>query len=105
MTGIVSTNIFTNHPDPKLPEESYWTPASKEITAIVKGGSEVHESGMTPAEFAKRVVDDVLVGRTGVTWRGKMASIAWGLSGFLPKWVLVSLNLLGMRMVGSRLMI
>lgn len=29
MTGVVATNIFANHPDPKLPEDSYWKPAPK----------------------------------------------------------------------------
>lgn len=88
MTGIVQTNIFANHPDPKLPEGSLWEPASKEITKNADGS--LVEGTTTPLVFASRVADDVLRGSTGLTWRGKMASIGWALSQFLPTWLLVS---------------
>lgn len=88
MTGIVGTNIFVNHPDPKIPEDSYWKPASKEITDTASGV--LTENCMPASAFAKRVADDVLGGATGLTWRGKMASIAWFLQTFLPTWLLVS---------------
>lgn len=89
MTGIVQTNIFANHPDPKLPEGSLWEPASKEITKNADGS--LAEGTTTPSVFASRVADDVLRGSTGLTWRGKMASIGWALSQFLPTWLLVSI--------------
>ncbi|CAI7677149.1 unnamed protein product [Penicillium pancosmium] len=89
MAGVVATNIFANHPDPKLPEDSYWKPASKEIIAIVTGSSNIIENGLPASIFAKRVADDVLGGATALIWRGKMASLGWFLQTFLPGWLLV----------------
>jgi NAD(P)-dependent dehydrogenase (short-subunit alcohol dehydrogenase family) len=89
MTGVVATNIFANHPDPKLPDDSYWKPASKEISAMVTGSSKFIENGLPASVFAKRAADDVLGGATGLIWRGKMASIGWFLQAFLPGWLLV----------------
>ncbi|KAJ5984291.1 hypothetical protein N7481_006390, partial [Penicillium waksmanii] len=82
IAGVVATNIFANHPDPKLPADSYWKPASKEISAVITGSSSPHEKGLPASVFAKRVADDVLGGATGLTWRGKMASIGWFLQAF-----------------------
>jgi NAD(P)-dependent dehydrogenase (short-subunit alcohol dehydrogenase family) len=47
---------------------------------------------MKPDEFAEKVVRDVLAGKTGVTWRGAFASLAWFLLTFCPVWVMDKLT-------------
>ncbi|KAJ5907401.1 hypothetical protein N7495_000083 [Penicillium taxi] len=87
MTGIIGTNIFANHPVNKLPEGSLWEAASEDIMKNASGEG-LLDTSMPPGLFAERVVDDVLGGVNGLTWRGKMSSIAWFLSTFLPTWLL-----------------
>ncbi|GMG07239.1 unnamed protein product [Aspergillus oryzae] len=48
------------------------------------------QGAMAPAEFAKRVADDVLGGATGVIWRGTMATIGRIMYTILPTWLMVS---------------
>ncbi|KAJ5091770.1 hypothetical protein NUU61_006640 [Penicillium alfredii] len=86
MAGTLATNVFANHPDPQLPENSLWKAASKEITTTASGS--LTEGAMLPSEFARRVVGDVLAGVNGLTWRGKLASIGWFIQGFMPTWVM-----------------
>lgn len=47
---------------------------------------------MKPDEFAEKVVRDVLGGKTGVTWRGAFASLAWFVLTFCPASVLDKLT-------------
>ncbi|PLB52011.1 oxidoreductase [Aspergillus steynii IBT 23096] len=86
MSGVVRTNIFSNHPEANLADTSPWKPA-EQVLIDTAAGSMV--DGATPrGVFARRVVDDVLGDKTGLTWVGKMSSVAWWMAGFAPKWLL-----------------
>ncbi|KAI9045133.1 SDR family oxidoreductase [Aspergillus affinis] len=86
MAGVVVTNIFENHPEANLSDSSPWKPAEKVLQDQAAGS--MTEGAMPRAVFARNVADSVLGGVTGLTWEGKMASIAYWCSGFLPMWVL-----------------
>ncbi|GKZ26391.1 hypothetical protein AbraIFM66951_003153 [Aspergillus brasiliensis] len=85
MTGVVGSNLWTRAPELNL-EGSRYAAASKEMmdiaTAANTGGT------MPCSEYARRVVDDLVGGKTGLIWRGKMASIGWFLTSFMPTWFL-----------------
>ena len=86
MTGVVGSNLWTRAPELNL-EGSRYAPATKEIMDIATGAN---TGGTMPcSDYARRVVDDLVGGKTGLIWRGKMASIGWFLTSFMPTWVLV----------------
>ncbi|KAA8642963.1 hypothetical protein EYZ11_001086 [Aspergillus tanneri] len=86
MAGAIGTNIFANYSPPPLPENSLFKAASKEIHLVESRG--VVENCTPVSLFAKGVVDDVLGGSSGLTWRGKLASITWAATSFLPAWIM-----------------
>lgn len=88
MTGMVGTNISTNSPEVELPPNSRYHGAAKQINDLRTGESV--GSSMPASVYAKRVVDDVLRGTTGLTWRGKMASMGRTITSILPTWLVVS---------------
>lgn len=89
MTGTVATNIFANHPEPEdLPDTSPWKPA-EEIIVEKARGSIIAGAAPRPV-FARKIVDAVLGGATGLWWAGKMSSVAYWVSGFMPLWMMVS---------------
>ncbi|PYI09439.1 NAD(P)-binding protein [Aspergillus sclerotiicarbonarius CBS 121057] len=85
MTGLVGSNLWTKAPDLDL-KGSMYEPAKKEIMDMATG--QVVKDPMAPSEYATRVVDDLLGGASGLIWRGKMASITWFLTSFMPTWVM-----------------
>ena len=87
-TGGVSTNQFSASKDFKLPETSCYKSIEKEISARARG-----EDGLPrfkAAEYAERVVGDVLGGSTWQIWRGSYASIVRYTSAWFPASVSVS---------------
>ena len=88
MTGIVSTKFFENCDDGRLPDKSRYIGASNVISDMANGS--LINDCMTPEEYAKRVVNDILSGASGSIWRGTMASKAWVMNTFFPSWLLVS---------------
>ncbi|KAF9894390.1 hypothetical protein FE257_007893 [Aspergillus nanangensis] len=85
MTGIVGSKIFENSPHEALPETSYYKVAEKEIAELAAG--KLKESSMSAETYARNVVGDILGGANGVTWRGRISSIGWFLSSFVPTWL------------------
>ncbi|RAK96508.1 SDR family oxidoreductase [Aspergillus ibericus CBS 121593] len=85
MTGVVGSNLWTKAPDLDL-KGSMYEGAKKEIVDMATG--QVVKDAMAPSEYARRVVDDLLAGKSGLVWRGKMASITWFLTSFMPGWVM-----------------
>lgn len=86
--GTVQTNIFRPAEEISLPPDSIYKAASKQMVGIANG--KLIQGAMAPAEFAKRVADDVLGGATGVIWRGTMATIGRIMYTILPTWLMVS---------------
>ncbi|KAB8274791.1 hypothetical protein BDV30DRAFT_248340 [Aspergillus minisclerotigenes] len=86
--GTVQTNIFRPVEEIPLPPDSIYKAASKQMVGIANG--KLIQGAMAPAEFAKRVADDVLGGATGVIWRGTMATIGRIMYTLLPTWLMVS---------------
>ncbi|GES62057.1 oxidoreductase [Aspergillus terreus] len=82
MTGVVETNLFNNFTRLSLPENSLYKGAAKEIA------TEPKMTKMPAADYAQRVVSDLLAGANGSVWRGKMASICWLMSSFVPTWLM-----------------
>ena len=82
---MVRTKIFNNAPDAPLPEGSVYEPAREEILRRIKG--EDTPTAMTTEDYAKRVVGDVLAGKTGHTYRGKFASVGKVLVTWLPEFI------------------
>ncbi|KAL4884946.1 hypothetical protein BJY04DRAFT_156160 [Aspergillus karnatakaensis] len=90
MTGIVATHMFDNSPQEPLPETSYYKAAGPQLAELASGGK-FADTAMPAAVYAKNVVDDVLRGCSGMTWRGKIASLGWFIHSFFPVWLSVSL--------------
>ncbi|KAL4788390.1 hypothetical protein BJX76DRAFT_366835 [Aspergillus varians] len=86
MTGIVASNMFANTPHDSLPESSYYTVASQDI-AVTASGEKFASTAMPAAVYAQGVVDDVLRGHSGMTWRGKIASMGWFIHSYFPVWL------------------
>ncbi|PWY82079.1 oxidoreductase [Aspergillus heteromorphus CBS 117.55] len=85
MSGLIGTNIFTRSPEIDL-SGSIYEGATKGVSDMATGAV---IKDVTPASvYAGRVADDLVGGANGVIWRGKMSSMAWFLSTFLPAWVL-----------------
>lgn len=74
VAGSIDTQIMVKGAgsDWKLPAESLYHAAEESIRDRATGGRV--PSKMSPDEFAKRVVGDVLGGVQGITWRGAMAT-------------------------------
>ncbi|KAE8147353.1 hypothetical protein BDV25DRAFT_142854 [Aspergillus avenaceus] len=84
MTGAVGTRLFANCADSELPVDSLYTSASKEIDDMAAGS--LLANHVTASVYAKRVVNDVMKGASGMVWRGKFATTDWFLGTFFPAW-------------------
>ncbi|RJE18899.1 hypothetical protein PHISCL_08766 [Aspergillus sclerotialis] len=73
VAGAVDTTIMS-HGDLKLPENSLYKRAQKEIRD--RGNGLGVPSKTPPVDFAKQVVKDILGGTNGPIWRGAMALVA-----------------------------
>ncbi|KAF4556485.1 NADPH-dependent 1-acyldihydroxyacetone phosphate reductase-like protein [Elsinoe fawcettii] len=92
-TGAVSTNFFANVGAPKLPADSIYDPARKEIEAFMKGG-DIMDQAMAADTWAGKVVGDLdRESPAYVIWRGAQATFArvgtlfpiWLFDGMLTK--------------------
>jgi len=85
MVGSISTKFHENNPPFHLPVESLYRPIEH---AIVDSDSGKHSpegpEGMNVNVFAEHLVADVLGGKTGQIWRGKMASMTRWVSTWVP---------------------
>jgi 1-acylglycerone phosphate reductase len=87
VTGVIRTNLMANVPSVKLPPNSYYSPAEKQIAERAEGVDV--KSKMKPEVFASRVVDDILAGSTGKIWRGLMATVTRLISTYMPTFLVV----------------
>ncbi|KAL2845521.1 hypothetical protein BJY01DRAFT_214183 [Aspergillus pseudoustus] len=86
MTGIVASKMFENTPHDELPESSYYRAAGPNILET-STGTKFASVAMPAVTYAKGVVGDVLRGHSGMTWRGKIASLGWFIHSFFPTWL------------------
>lgn len=85
--GAIKTNIFVNAPEHKLPPNSLYLPAQKQISERAHG--EDVKSHSTPSQFAKNLVGDTLNGASGLIYRGNMSTTVRWMSAFMPTPLLV----------------
>jgi short-subunit dehydrogenase len=88
ITGKVESNFASNNAFGDLPPTSRYLGIKDYIAAKVVGGKNP-PPGMSPENYAQRVVSDILGGATGKVWRGAFASIVRVLSLLLPSFVVV----------------
>jgi len=88
ITGSVATNLNFKDTDHRLPEGSIYTLAQKEIAERALGTEEIPRGSCT--DFARSLVGDVLNGAHGVVYHGKMSTLVWLLSRFVPTFLMVS---------------
>ena len=87
VTGSVVTAFVDNNHAESLPQNSKYYPAKAqfEAKAQLKG-----QPRSNVQEYVKQVVDDVLGGKTGKTFRGSQAGLAAIASRWFPAWLVVS---------------
>jgi NAD(P)-dependent dehydrogenase (short-subunit alcohol dehydrogenase family) len=91
MVGEVKSQIWSQGEPYQLPKGSYYKSVEKYIVDQGKGGKQTKEE---PAEkVAKSLVDDVLSGMSGQTYRGGNAGAAKAALKWLPTKVFVSNNM------------
>ncbi|GAW17837.1 hypothetical protein ANO14919_073040 [Xylariales sp. No.14919] len=90
--GAVKTNIFTNsHPDAlRMPSDSYYEPIRQFLVDIREG--KIHAKEQDVDVTARHLLDDVFRGRGSFIWRGTTSSTCRWLSGWLPLWLLDTIN-------------
>lgn len=86
VAGTVQTNIFRNSGGSPLPPDSMYKAATKEINGLA--GGDLVQGAMPPADFARKVADDVLGGATGTVWRGTFSTLGRIMLAIIPEWVL-----------------
>ncbi|KAB8231301.1 SDR family oxidoreductase [Aspergillus alliaceus] len=86
VAGTVQTNIFRNSGGSPLAPDSMYKAATKEINSLA--GGDLVQGAMQPADFARKVVDDVLGGATGTVWRGTFSTLGRIMLAVIPEWVL-----------------
>ncbi|KAF2172593.1 hypothetical protein M409DRAFT_49151 [Zasmidium cellare ATCC 36951] len=74
MVGEVETQIYQSGDSYKLPEGSYYKNVEKFI--VDQGAGKLQQNNEPAAKTAKSLVDDVLRGMSGQTWRGGVAGTA-----------------------------
>jgi 1-acylglycerone phosphate reductase len=88
VVGAIETGFQENNRSADLPQSSRYHAVKGNIDAIA--GWKTGETRTKAADFAKMVVDDVLGGKVGMTYRGSQASIARYASALMPISMLVS---------------
>ena len=73
MVGSVSTHFHDNNPSCELPANSLYKPVESYIADTDKG--KLSPPGTDVCVFAQQLVKDILGGKKGQVWRGKMASM------------------------------
>lgn len=88
VTGAIQTNCQTSFHYWKLPPDSLYKPIEGTIAQRARG--EDGFSRMDPMQYARRVVGEIVRGKTGKFWYGSLASETWFSSMFLPTAMVVS---------------
>ena len=82
MIGVVDTNIYSNNSTLKLPASSLYKPIEQQISDTNAAKHSLKGSDVNA--LARVVVDDILTGKKGQLWRGKMASMTSWASMLVP---------------------
>ena len=85
--GVVESKWFEGVSPVVLPETSYFRPIEKVISDKRQG--KLGEKAMNTEEFARRLVGDVVAGKTGRIHRGSLASTVCLAVWWFPRWILV----------------
>ncbi|EXJ87244.1 hypothetical protein A1O3_04203 [Capronia epimyces CBS 606.96] len=85
VTGSISTLITKKSPPPNLPPTSKYLPTEEYMEHLIQGTANFTTS--KPAVFAEQVVQDVLNGVTGKTFRGANATATRFLPPLVPTFV------------------
>lgn len=94
VTGAVRTHAFDNAQKHALPQDSVYRAAEKEIETRMNGEDVFTAS--TTEEYARRLVGDVLGGKSGHVYRGKFATAIRILGAVLPEFVADKVTSYGM---------
>ncbi|KAL0253340.1 hypothetical protein SLS55_010315 [Diplodia seriata] len=86
VSGAVESKVFDNGGGFKSPEGSLYAPAEKEIAAHADGVF-VKQNHSTLEDYSRVLVGDILGGKTGLVYRGKMSSLVKVLLEWLPTWL------------------
>ncbi|KAL1647096.1 hypothetical protein SLS58_002867 [Diplodia intermedia] len=86
VTGAVESKVFDNGGGFRSPEGSLYAPAEKEIAAHADGVF-VKQNHSTLEDYSRVLVGDILGGKTGLVYRGKMSSTVKVLFEWLPTWL------------------
>lgn len=89
MVGEIATNIYQNAETPILPPGSYYTSVQQYI--IDQAAGKLQQQNEPLEITARNLVQDVLGGRSGQTWRGGVAGTAKLATWLLPNRLFVSL--------------
>ncbi|RVX68759.1 hypothetical protein B0A52_07645 [Exophiala mesophila] len=89
VTGAIETSIHVNAPGVKLPEKSFYRAVQNRLNALKT--DEVKVKRTEAHVYAEKVVNDVLGGASGKTFRGSYSSIAKYATMYLPTFVTDSL--------------
>lgn len=89
ITGAIESNIMTNNPEFKLPPGSLYAPVEKVMRTLSRGEDASSKMRSKAAEYAEKVVGDILKGTTGMIWRGNMATMVRFASLYAPDFMMV----------------
>lgn len=73
MTGIVEADIYTKPGEFQLPPKSIYSCITSTLADTTEG--KLHPKGIPVELYASKMVHDVLNERTGLVYRGKLATI------------------------------
>ncbi|KAF4538166.1 Short-chain dehydrogenase/reductase SDR [Lasiodiplodia theobromae] len=84
ISGAVESKVFQNGPPLQLPENSFYTPAQKEIAERAAGKDTEKVTPVKVGDYARTLVGDILGGAHGKVYRGRSATLVSFLSGWMP---------------------
>jgi 1-acylglycerone phosphate reductase len=85
MIGMVDTQFDKNASDVILPKGSLYESIKEHVNSFAN----VQTTRMPSEQFARKLVDDVVDGKTGRVYRGTMSSISHWIQLLLPAWLFV----------------
>lgn len=90
ISGAVESKVFQNGAPLQLPENSFYTPAQKEIAERAAGKDTEKVAPVKVDDYARTLVGDILGGAHGKVYRGRSATLVSFLSGWMPTFLFVS---------------
>ncbi|KAI1308496.1 putative short-chain dehydrogenase/reductase [Xylaria venustula] len=83
MIGAMHTQVHINSGELQLPENSYYQCIKDGLASQNRG--EQKPGSQAPELTAKRLVNDIVSGKVGETWRGGLSSVVRYCAAFLPQ--------------------